>query len=138
MSLNYGAILLATILQFIVGAAWYTFFGKIWGQIHGFDTLPKAVQQKMMKEMGPMYGVQFLVTLVTAFVFALFLAALPQDWNAYGMAGFFWIGFVVPTQISGVIFGGTENKWVVKKIAIQAGASLLCLQVAAAVLFALR
>ncbi len=33
-----------------------------------------------------------------------------------------------------VIFGGTESKWIVKKIAVMAGASLVCLEVAAAVL----
>ncbi|MGH7204180.1 MAG: DUF1761 domain-containing protein [Candidatus Levyibacteriota bacterium] len=134
MHLNYAAIILATILQFIVGAVWYSaLFGKLWGKIHGFDKLPKEVQQKMMKAMGPFYALQALITLITTFVLALFIAYLP-DWNAYAMAGFFWIGFVVPTQISAVIFGGTEKKWIVKKIAVQAGASIVCLEVAAAVL----
>jgi hypothetical protein len=50
------------------------------------------------------------------------------------MAAFFWIGFVVPTQVSGVIFGGTEPKWIAKKILVQAGASFICLEVAAIVL----
>jgi uncharacterized membrane protein len=109
-------------------------FGKLWGQIHGFDKLSKQVQQEMMKKMGPFYGLQLLVTVIQTLVLALFLAALPQDWNAYGMAGFFWLGFVVPAQVSGVIFGGTEGKWILKKIAVQAGGALVCLQVAAAVL----
>jgi hypothetical protein len=137
MPLNYAAILIATILQFIFGAIWYSlFFGKLWGKIHGFDKLPKAVQQKMMQGMGPIYGVQFLVTILTTFVLALFMAYLPQDWNPYGMAGFFWLGFTVPAQVSAVIFGGTENKWIVPKIAVQAFAALGCLEIAAAVLHA--
>ncbi len=135
MDLNYPAILLATVLQFMCGAIWYSlFFGKLWGKMHGFDKQPKEVQQEMMKSMGPLYATQFFVTIITTSVLALFIAALPEGWNEFGMAGFFWIGFVVPTQVSSVIFGGTENKWVVKKIAVQAGASLLCLEVAAAVL----
>lgn len=139
MYLNYTAIVIATVLQFIFGAVWYSFlFGKLWGKIHGFDKLSKDVQQKMMKQMGPFYGVQFLITLVTTFVLALFIAALPQDWNAFGMAGFFWLGFVVPTQISAVIFGGTESKWIVKKVAVQAGAALGCLEIAATVLHFFR
>ncbi|MBI2465168.1 DUF1761 domain-containing protein [Candidatus Shapirobacteria bacterium] len=134
MNINFGAVLLATILQFIWGAVWYSaFFGKLWGKMHGFDKLSKEVQEKMMKEMGPIYGVQFLVTLVTTVVLAIFIAYQPS-WNAYAMAGFFWIGFVVPTQVSGVIFGGTEGKWVTTKIAIQAGAALGCLEIAAGVL----
>ena len=54
------------------------------------------------------------------------------------MAGFFWIGFIVPTQVSAVIFGGTEKKWIVKKIAVQAGVALLCLEAAAAIIHFLR
>ena len=135
MHINFIAVIVATILQFICGAIWYTaFFGKLWGRIHGFDKLPEEVQKKMMKEMGPFYAAQFAVTLITTFVFALLLGGLPPEWNIYGLAGFFWLGFVVPTQVSAVIFGGTEPKWMVTKIAVMAGASLICLEVAAAVL----
>ena len=38
------------------------------------------------------------------------------------------------TQVSAVIFGGTEKKWIIKKIAVQAGASILCLEAAAAII----
>ncbi len=135
MELNYGAILLATILQFMFGAVWYSLlFGKLWGKIHEFDKLPKDVQQKMMKSMGPFYLVQFLITLLTTFILAIFVAFLPHDWNVYALAGFFWFGFVVPTQISGVIFGGTPPKWMFAKIAIQAGAAFFCLEIAAMIL----
>src|SRR5258708_1872835 len=128
MQLNYIVIVIAAVVQFIIGAVWYSLlFGKLWGRMHGFDKLPKAVQQKMMKEVGPFYGLQALITLITTFVLALFITYLPA-WNAFAMAGFFWIGFVVPTQVSAVIFGGTPAKWVVKKIAVQAGASFLFLQ----------
>jgi len=133
MQLNWLAIIVVTVVQFIIGAVWYTLFGKLWGKIHGFDKLPKEVQQKMMKGMGPFYALQAGVTLVTSIVLALFITNLPS-WNPYAMAGFFWIGFVVPTQVSSVIFGGTESKWIVKKIAVQAGASLICLEAAATIL----
>lgn len=136
MQLNFVAIIVAGVVQFILGAVWYSFlFGKLWGEIHGFNKLPKEVQQKMMKEMGPFYGVQAIVTLITTVILALFITNL-SAWNPYAMAGFFWIGFVVPTQVSAVIFGGTESKWIVKKIAVQAGASLICLEAAAAILHA--
>lgn len=134
MQFNFLAVILATVVQFIVGAIWYSvLFGKLWGRIHGFDKLPKEVQQKMMKEMGPYYIVQFIVTLITSIVLEIFITYLPE-WNAYAMACFFWIGFVVPALVSAVIFGGTEKKWIVKKIALQAGAALLCLEAGAIVL----
>jgi hypothetical protein len=116
MHLNYWAIALATVLQFIAGAIWYMpIFGKLWGRIHGFDKVPKAEQDKMMKAMGPWLVLQLVVTFITTFVFALLRTGLPASWNVYGLAGFFWLGFVVPTQVSAVVFGGTEPRWMLKK-----------------------
>lgn len=128
-------ILMATALQYVCGAVWYSLlFGKLWGKIHGFDKLSKDVQDKMMKEMGPYYVAQLLVTVMTTVVLAILIANLPRNWNAFQMAAMLWAGFVVPTQASAVIFGGTETKWMLRKIAVQAGASLLCLMIASAVL----
>lgn len=128
------AILAATVAQFMCGAIWYSFiFGKLWGQINGFDKLPKAVQDKLVKEMGPYYGLQFVVTVITTVVLSILIKALP-NFNVYYLAILLWFGFVVPTQVSGVLFGGTDNKWIVKKILVLAGASLLCLLSGAAVL----
>lgn len=135
MQLNWLSILIATAVQFAIGAIWYSaLFGKLWGKIHGFDKLPKDVQQKMMKEMGPFYGVQLVMTLISTIVLAIFIVYLPRNWNVYALAGFFWIGFIVPAQVSAVIFGGTEKKWIVKKISVQSGAALLCIEAAAIIL----
>lgn len=135
MHVSYLAVIVASVLQFIVGALWYgPLFGKLWGRIHGFDALAPETQEKMKKSMAPLLVTQFLVTLVTTFIFALLLTGFAPGWNVYGLAFFFWLGFVVPTQVSAVIFGGTEPQWVVKKIAVSAGASLICLEVAATVL----
>ena len=109
-------------------------FGKLWGKIHGFDLVPKEEQARMMKGMWKLLLVQFIMTIVTTWVFALLLAGFPSDWNIYGLAFFFWLGFVLPTQVSAVIFGGTPPQWVVTKIAIASGASFFCLEIVAAVL----
>lgn len=127
MEINYVAIAVATVVQFIVGAVWYMpIFGKAWGEIHGFDKVAPEMQKEMQKKMMPLLGVQIVLTLVTSAVFGLFVASLPQNWNVYGLAGFYWLGFVVPTTVGAVIFGGTEPKWVMKKIFISIGGSLLC------------
>ena len=139
MEIDYLAILIASVLQFIFGAIWYTpLFGKIWGQIHGFDKISQEEQQKMMKKMAPLLGIQFLVIVVTTFVFALLLTAFPVTYNIFGLAFFFWLGFVVPTQVSAVIFGGTEPRWIVTKLLIMAGAALGCLEIAATTLHFMR
>lgn len=129
MDINYIAILVATVVQFIFGAIWYMpLFGGLWGRIHGFDTKSPEVQAEMRKGMMPLLAVQFVVTLVTSFVFVLLLNGMPYDWSRYGLAALFWLGFVVPTQVSAVIFGGTAPQWVVKKIAVMAFGSLACLE----------
>ena len=40
-------------------------------------------------------------------------------------------------EVKSVIFGGTEGKWILPKIAVQASASLICLESAAAVIRAM-
>jgi hypothetical protein len=84
--------------------------------------------------MGPFLGIQFIMTVISTVILDIFIVYLPQDWNVYALAAFFWLGFIVPAQVSGVIFGGTEGKWVLHKIAIQAGAAFFCIEIAAAVL----
>lgn len=135
MEINYLAVGIATVLQFIAGWIWYMpLFGKVWGAMHGYDQLSKEDQEKAQKEMGPQLGLQLLGTLATTFVLALFVSELSTEWHAFGVAGFLWLGFVVPTQMSAVMFGGTPKQWMLKKTMIMAGGSLACLMIAAATL----
>ena len=133
-SINYGAVLLATVVQLIVGGIWYTpVFGKVWGKIHGFDALSKKTQAEMQKEMVPLLVAQFLVTGVTALFLAQFMLLLSEI-RPYELATWLWLGFMVPVQISAVLFGGTEKQWISKKILIMAGGSFVCIQLAAVII----
>ena len=135
MNINFVAVITATIAQFIIGAIWYMpLFGNLWGKIHGFDHKSPEAQKEMQKGMAPLLLTQFIFTFVTSFVFVLLLNGFPSDWNIYGLAGFFWLGFIVPTQVAGVIFGGTDPKWLLKKIFIMIGGSLACMMSLAFVL----
>lgn len=134
MEVNLLAILAASVAQFAFGAVWYMpLFGKLWGDMHDFDKVPKAKQEQMKAEMGPYYGLQFLVTVLTTFVLAKFILLLP-DYSGYVLAFWLWAGFVVPVEVSSVIFGGTESKWIAKKIAVTSFGALGCLLLAVAVL----
>lgn len=134
MELNYTAIFLATIAQFIFGAIWYMpIFGKTWGKIHGFEQVAPEKQKEMMREMWKLLVVQFIFTLVTTVVFALMLTGFSSNWNIFELGFFFWLGFVLPTQVAGVLFGGTKPGWVMTKIAISGGASLGCMEIIALV-----
>lgn len=134
MEMNYLAIFVATVLQFIWGAVWYMpLLGKLWGDIHGFNSQSPEAQAEIKKGMAPLLVTQFVITLVTTVVFAILASGLPVNWNLFGLAGFFWLGFVVPTQIAAVIFGGTRPGYVVKKILVMSGAALGCYMILAAV-----
>lgn len=134
MDINYIAVLIATVVQFIIGAIWYMpLFGGLWGRIHGFESHSPEEQAAMRTGMLPLLVVQFIGTLVTSFVFVLLLNGFPADWNRFGLAAFLWIGFVVPTQVAAVIFGGTPPQWIFKKIAVMSLGSLACLQALALV-----
>ncbi len=134
MEISYVGIAVAAILQFVFGAVWYTpVFGKVWGKIHGFDKVPKEKQKEMMKKMPPLLALQLFVTVVTTVVLAVLLTFM-NDQNPYFVAGLCWLGFIVPTQVGAVLFGGTEPRWVVTKLSIMAGAALGCMMIGAAVL----
>lgn len=132
--INLVAVLLAAVAQFAVGGFWYTVvFGKAWGEMHGFDKLSKAKQDEMKSMMGPIYGAQFLVTVVSAAVLAKLITLLP-NYSVYTLAVLVWLGFVFPTEYSAIAFGGTEEKWVLKKLLISSTGVLACLLVGAFVL----
>ena len=134
MNINYTAVALAAVAEFVVGAIWYMpVFGDLWGKIHGFKKMNKVEQKEAQKQMMPMLAVQFLFTVVTTVALAKLIVLVP-DYSVYSLAIIAWLGFVVPTQVAAVIFGGTDPKWVLKKILIMAGGSAVCLLVAVAIL----
>ena len=134
MTMNMWAVLAATAAMFAVGAFWYMVpFGKIWGEIHGFDKLSKKEQREAQAKMGPFYLVQLVVTIVSAWVLARLMTLLP-GYSPFTLAGLVWLGFVVPAQVSAVIFGGTEGKYIVQKSSIMAGEAVVRLMAAAWVL----
>jgi hypothetical protein len=137
MNINIWAVILAALAQFVFGAIWYMpLFGKLWGDIHGFNTLSKKERQKAQKHMMPLLAVQFAVTLLTTVVLAKLIESLP-GYSPIALGFFAWLGFIVPTQVAAVVFGGTTPKWVVPKIAVMVGASLGCMLIASSILGAI-
>ena len=135
MDVDIWAVVAATVAMFAVGAFWYMVpFAKAWGHMHGFDKLSKAEQQKAQKEVGPLYGFQIVVTVFSAFALAQVEQVIPESYSLSVFAMLIWFGFVMPAQVSAVIFGGTKPEFVAKKIAIMAGESLLHLVIAAKVI----
>jgi hypothetical protein len=108
-------------------------FAKAWGKIHGFDKRSEKEQKEMQAKMGPFYGAQLIVTVLSAWVLAMLIGFVPT-YSPYLIALLVWLGFVLPAQVSSVIFGGTEPKYIMSKTAIMAGEALLHLLAAALVI----
>jgi hypothetical protein len=131
INVNIVAVLVAAVAQFIIGAIWYMpLFGKLWGKIHGFDDYDKETQGAMQKQMLPLLALQFVLGFLTAYVLAHFMT-LVADADFYKLAFWVWLGFVVPTQIAAVLFGGTKPQWIMAKVMVMAGGSLASVMTAA-------
>lgn len=135
--MNFGLILLATVLQFILGALWYSplMFGKVWMSVMEVSNYSKEELQKMQKSMMPFYGVQIILTLITTFVLANNLAFNNLTGAAaYGYAFFMWFGYMMPVAVSSVIFGSTKRKFWAKQIGIMLGMELIGIMLATLIL----
>ncbi len=136
ISINYIAILVAVVANFILGFIWYTpLFGKAWATEMGFDTSVKPTGGEMAKGMTFMVIGNFLM----AYVFAHNMAAwsfvpgieeLGDIGNIMNSAIFTWLGFYLPVDIGVVTW--EKKSW--KLFWINTGYHLVMLLVAAAIL----
>ena len=86
-TLNIWAILVSTISAFVLGGLWYSpaVFGKAWQRANGFGEAPPATN------MGKVFGISFILTLIMAINLAMFLNA-PTTTTAFGAAAGFAAG----------------------------------------------
>jgi hypothetical protein len=114
VEVNYLAVLIAAVAFMVVGFLWYSpmLFAKQWMKLKGYTA---ESMKKAQKEMGKWYAVSFVLALITAYVLS-HVMTLSQNFFNYApvMTGvttafFMWLGFVMPVQMTGQIFG--EKKW---------------------------
>jgi len=73
--INYFAVIVGAVLSMVIGAVWYgPLFGKKWMEIIGVDHADPQAVAKMQKSAGPLYGVQFALTLFQVLVLAHLIA----------------------------------------------------------------
>lgn len=113
--------LIGVIISILVGTLWYspvTPMGKLHMKSVGFDKLTKKEQQKKMMDMKPMmpkmYGMQMLLSLLTAFavVFIMIMSlqnGVPMS-LAYGFVFFNWLCFMVPVVGTNILWGNVDRK----------------------------
>ena len=109
MHVNYPAVVIAAVLNMVVGAIWYSpaVFGATWMALTG-----KASGDMKSGSMGRSYGLMFLAALVLAFAVAKFVGYMQATTLIGGArAGIWiWIGFVLTTTAGFYIFEGRPAK----------------------------
>ncbi len=91
MEINWIGIIAATVSAFVLGGLWYgPLFGKKWQALVGLSD-----EDVKNANMAKVFGGAFVLTLIAAFVFAMFLGPdiTLQQGAAYGAsAGLCWVG----------------------------------------------
>ncbi len=115
---NYLAVLVAAVVTFVVSWLWYgPIFGKAWMKSAGMGELTPEMKAKGMKMMPVSMVIQFIGTLLMAYVLAhslVFASAYTQTTGIAGglMAGFWsWLGFVAPVTVGMVLWEGRPWKY---------------------------
>jgi hypothetical protein len=126
LGINLWPVLVAALATMVVGFVWYSplLFARSWTVLMGYDPNDKAKMDEMRKGAGKSYGIAFVVSLVSAFVLAKFIAITTVNSALYGMkVGFaMWLGFVTTVQLTGVLFA----KQPAKLYLINTGYQLVC------------
>ncbi len=135
MEVNYVLVAVATVVQFVLGALWYSpvLFGKIWMEIMECTNIPPEELKKMQKEMAPFYVLQLVLTLLTTLAFAN-LVPYVTAFSIYHLAFWIWVGFIAPIQIGSVVWANTEKKYWLKQILIMISFQLVSIMITAWIL----
>jgi hypothetical protein len=136
MNINWMAILVAVVANFILGFLWYTpLFGKAWAKENGFDTSVKPASGELAKGMIFMVIGNFFLAYVLAHNIAAWgyvpgIKEMPMFGNIMSSAVFTWLGFYLPVDLGTVAW--ERKSW--KLFAINTGYHLAMLLVASTIL----
>lgn len=122
---NYLAVLSCAVLSMVIGGIWYgPLFGRTWSKLFGVDPDNLEEIKKMQKEAGPMYIVQFFLTLFQAYVLAWYISSIPSI-SAFSNALWIWGAFIIPIVAGGAMWNNDPRKIKMTKFLIQAGYQLV-------------
>lgn len=123
--INYWAVLVCGIFAMAFGAIWYgPIFGKKWLEIIGATPEDLEARKKMQKSAGPLYLVQFLLTLFQVLILAHLIADTTRV-TGLERALWIWVAFVMPTLAGAVMWTNEKTKAKWARFLIQSGYQLI-------------
>ncbi|MEK7187319.1 MAG: DUF1761 domain-containing protein [Patescibacteria group bacterium] len=125
IQINYWAVLACGILSMVIGFIWYgPLFGKKWMEIVGANPKDMAARKEMQKKAGPLYLVQFLLTLFQVYVLAHFIQAW-ADASSLETALWIWAAFIMPIVAGSAMWNNDSRKIAWSRFLIQSGYQLV-------------
>lgn len=137
MEINYLAVLACAVISMIVGSIWYgPLFGKKWMQITGMGDCDEATLKQKQKEAMPLYGVQFVLSILQAYILAYYIGI--GSWieiSGVSNAFLIWAAFVMPTVAGNSMWNSNPTKMKWAQFLIQAGYQLVLFIIFGFILF---
>jgi len=108
-SINYLAVIVATLAYMFFGFLWYSpvLIGKPWMKLMGFDKMSKEDMKKMQKTAGPAYMISLVSCLIQVFILAwvvLPIIGSTSTSNAVIAVALIWLGFTLAHAVSNAAF----------------------------------
>ena len=106
MRIKYPAVIVATLVHFILGGLWYSplLFGNKFLQIVNWspEKLAEVENQRHVKELA----LAFVTSVVLVYILAHFVqyTKAKTAWAGMETAFWLWLGFIVTTQLATVLF----------------------------------
>lgn len=95
------------LLSMVLGFVWYgPLFGRKWMEINELSPDDLAKREAMQKAAGPLYVVQFVLSLLQIYILAHFVKGW-SDVSGIESALWIWLGFIMPT-IAGLAMWNTK------------------------------
>ncbi len=139
MSINFLAIILASIISFGLGSVWFSkLFGKAWVKIHHADKKSPEEIKMSMKGMWKFFLAEFILTFVINFFLYLVVIQSTSLKFAFTTVILVWVGFILTTTTSSVLWGNDDKKYMVKKIIISSSYRLLAMLISTWIFFLWR
>lgn len=125
LDINYVAVVVCAVLAMVVGALWYgPFFGNKWLEVIGATAVDMEARKKMQKAAGPLYAIQFILTLFQAYVLAHYIAGW-EEASGLENALWIWAAFVMPVVAGSAMWTNDTRKQAWTKFLLQAGYQLV-------------
>ena len=125
MNINYLAVIACAVVSMVTGYVWYgPLFGKKWAKITGAKAEDLEARKEMQKKAGPLYGVQFILSLFQIWILANFILG-SVDGTGLISSLWIWAGFVMPTVAGASMWNNDSAKVSWTRFWFQAGYQLL-------------